>query len=174
MTSYPLNNALQRQIDPPKWRVTHFRNPHVNLDGRRFAVTRFLTPLCIGKIETPDRSTLLAGDDACAKNASPAVVTPSIVLFDKTRCLFAGMVDLRYWMTLAITASTVLLSCVQDLKMWQNASNLLSAFPEVPRNTACRAWSSRCCGQASIDHFIHLLGEIANGLIAAASGACIC
>ena len=26
--SYPLNNALQRQIDPPKRRVTHFRNPH--------------------------------------------------------------------------------------------------------------------------------------------------
>ena len=42
--SHPLNNALQRQIDPPKWRVTHFRNPHVNLDGRRFAVARFLTP----------------------------------------------------------------------------------------------------------------------------------
>jgi len=62
--SHPLNNALQRQIDPPKWRVTHFRNPHVNLDGRRFAVTRSLTPLCIGKIETPDRSTLLAVDDA--------------------------------------------------------------------------------------------------------------
>ena len=76
--SYPLNNALQRQIDPPKWRVNHFRKPHVNLDGRRFAVTRSLTPLCIGKIETPDRSTLSAGDDACAKNAGPAVVTPSI------------------------------------------------------------------------------------------------
>ena len=27
--SHPLNNALQRQIDPPKWCVTHFRNPHV-------------------------------------------------------------------------------------------------------------------------------------------------
>ena len=51
--SHPLNNALQRQIDPQKWRVTHFRNPHVNLDGRRFAVTRFLTPLCIGKIAAP-------------------------------------------------------------------------------------------------------------------------
>ena len=139
--------------------MTHFRNPHVNLDGRRFAVTRSLTPLCIGKIETPDRSTLLAGDDACAKNAGPAVVTPSNFLFDKTRCPFAGMVDLRYWMTLAINASTVLLSCVQDLKMWQNVRfedvaeckklDLLSAFPEVPRNTACRAWSSWCCGQAS-------------------------
>ena len=92
--------SLQRQIDPPKWRVTHFRNPHVNLDGRRFAVTRSLTPLCIGKIETPGRSTLLAGDDACAKIAGPAVVTPSIVLFDKTRCPLAGMVDLRYWMML--------------------------------------------------------------------------
>ena len=88
--SHPLNNALQRQIDPPKWRVTHFRNPHVNLDGRRFAVTRSLTPLCIGKIETPDRSTLLAGDDACANNAGPAVVTPSIVLVDRTRCPFAA------------------------------------------------------------------------------------
>ena len=27
--------------------------------------------------------------------------------------------------------------------------DLLSVFPEVARNTACRAWSSRCCGQAS-------------------------
>jgi len=86
--SHSLNNALQRQIDPPKWRVTHFRNPHVNLDGRRFAVTRSLTPLCMGKIETPDRSTLLPGDDACANNAGPAVVTPSIVLVDRTRCPF--------------------------------------------------------------------------------------
>ena len=86
---HPLDNALQRQIDPPKWRVTHFRNPHVNLDGRRFAVTRSLTPLCIGKIETPDLSTLLAVDDACANNAGPAVVTPSIVLVDRTRCPFA-------------------------------------------------------------------------------------
>ena len=88
--SHPLNNALQRQIDPPKWRVTHFRNPHVNPDGRRFAVTRSLTPLCIGKIETPDRSTLLAVDDACANNAGPAVVTPSIVLVGRTRCQFAA------------------------------------------------------------------------------------
>ena len=55
--SHSLNNALQRQIDPPKWRVTHFRNPYVNLDGRRFAVTCSLTPLCIGKIETLDRNT---------------------------------------------------------------------------------------------------------------------
>ena len=155
MTSYPLNNALQRQIDPPKWRVTHFRNPHVNLDGRRFAVTRFLTPLCIGKIETPDRSTLLAGDDACAKNAGPAVVTPSIVLFDKTRCPFAGMVDLRYWMTLAITKhrATVLCAGFEDVAECKQL-DLLSAFPEVPRNTACRAWSSRCCGQASFHSFI--------------------
>ena len=88
--SHPLNNALQRQIDPPKWRVTHFRNPHANLDGRRFAVIRSLTPLCIGKIETTDRSTLLAVDDACANNAGPAVVTPSIVLVDRTRCPFAA------------------------------------------------------------------------------------
>ena len=171
--SYPLNNALERQIDPPKWRVTHFRKPHMNLDGRRFAVTRSLTPMCIGKIETPDRSTLLAGDDACAKNAGPAVVTPSIVFFDKTRCPFAGMVDLRCWMTLAITASTVLLSCVQDLKMWQNVSSSI-----------CSARFLKCQGIPHVGHgvpgvvvrphFIHVLGEIANGLIAAASGACIC
>ena len=45
----------------------------MNLDGRRFAVTRSVTPLCIGKIETPDRSTLLAVDDACVNNAGPAV-----------------------------------------------------------------------------------------------------
>ena len=88
--SHSLNNALQRQIDPPKWRVTHFRNPHANLDGRRFAVTRSLTPLCMGKIEMPDRSALLPGDDACANNAGPAVVTPSIVLVDGTRCPFAA------------------------------------------------------------------------------------
>ena len=88
--SHPLNNALQRQIDPPKWRVTHFRNPHVNLDGRCFAVIRSLTPLGIGKIETTDGSTLLALDDACANNAGPAVVTPSIVLVDRTRCPFAA------------------------------------------------------------------------------------
>ena len=145
--------------------MAHFRNPHVNLDGRRFAVTRSLTPLCIGKIETPDRSTLLAGDDACAKNAGPAVVTPSIVLFDKTRCPFAGMVDLRYWMTLAITASTVLL--------WQNVSSSI-----------CSARFLKCQGIPHVGHgvpgvvvrphFIHVLGEIANGLIASASGACIC
>ena len=171
--SHSLNNALQRQIEPPKWRVTHFCNPHVNLDGRCFAVTRSLTPLCIGKIETPDRSTLLAGDDACAKNAGPAVVTPSIVFFDKTRCPFAGMVDLRCWMTLAITASTVLLSCVQDLKIWQNISSSI-----------CSARFLKCQGIPHVGHgvpgvvvrphFIHVLGEIANGLIAAASGACIC
>ena len=88
--SHYLNNALQRQIEPPKWCVTHGRNPHVNLDGRRCAVTRSVTPLCIGKIETPDRSTLLAGDDACANNAGPAVVTPSIVLVDRTWCPFAA------------------------------------------------------------------------------------
>ena len=88
--SHPLNNALERQIDPPKWRVTHFPNPHVNLDGRRFAVTCSLTPWCIGKIETPDRSTSLAVDDACANNAGPAVVTLSIVLVDRTRCPFAA------------------------------------------------------------------------------------
>ena len=88
--SHPLNNALQRQIDPPKWRVTHFRNLHVNLVGRRFAVTRSLTPLCIGKMETPDRSTLLAVDDACANNAGPVVVTPSIVLVGRTPCQFAA------------------------------------------------------------------------------------
>ena len=52
----------------------------MNLYGRRFAVTRSLTPLCIGKIETPDRNTLSAADDACASNAGPAVVTPGIVL----------------------------------------------------------------------------------------------
>ena len=85
-----LNNAFQRQIDPPKWRVPHFRNPHVNLDDHRLAVTRSLTPLCMGKIETPDRSTLLPGDDACANNAGPAVVTPSIVLVGRTRCSFAA------------------------------------------------------------------------------------
>ena len=54
--------------------------PHVNLDGRRFAVTCSLAPLCIGKIETPDRNALLAADDACTNNAGPAVLTPSIVL----------------------------------------------------------------------------------------------
>ena len=48
-----------------------------------------------------------------------------------------------------------------------------------------RAWSSWCCGQASfhsfihsfysfIHSFIHVLGEIANGLIAAASGSYVC
>ena len=121
--SHPLKNALQRQIDPPKWRMTHFHNPHVNLKGRCFAVTRSLTPLCIGKIETPYRSPLLAGDEACTNNAGPAVVTPSIVLVNRTWCPFMGMVDLRCWMTLVITASTVLLSCVQDLKMWQNVSS---------------------------------------------------
>ena len=84
--SHCLNNALQRQINPPKWRVTHFRNPHVNLDGRRFAVTRSLTPLCMGKIETPDRRALLPGDDASANNAGPAVVTPSTVFVDGTWC----------------------------------------------------------------------------------------
>ena len=26
--SHPLINVLQRQIDPPKWRLTHFRNPN--------------------------------------------------------------------------------------------------------------------------------------------------
>ena len=150
--------------------MTHFRKPHVNLDGRRFAVTRSLTPLCIGKIETPDRSTLLAGDDACAKNAGPAVVTPSIVFFDKTRCPFAGMVDLRYWMTLAITASTVLLSCVQDLKMWQNVSSSI-----------CSARFLKCQGIPHVGHGVpsvvvrpHFIHVFANGLIAAASGACIC
>ena len=88
--SHSLNNALQRQIDHPKWRVNHFRNPHVNLDGRRFAVTRSFTPLCMGKFETPDRSALLPGDDAWANNAGPAVVTPGIVLVDRTRCPFAA------------------------------------------------------------------------------------
>ena len=47
---------------------------HVNLDGYRFAATRSLTPLCIGKIEMPDRNTLLAANDACANNAGPTVV----------------------------------------------------------------------------------------------------
>ena len=88
--SHPLNNALQRQIDPPKWLVTNLRNPNVNLDGDCFAVTRSLTPLCIGKIETPDRSTLLTGDDACANNGGLAGVTPSIVLVDRTQCPFAA------------------------------------------------------------------------------------
>ena len=131
--------------------MTHFRNPQVNLDARRFAVTRSLTPLCIGKIEMPDRSTWLAGDDACAKNAGPAVVTPSIVLFDKTRCPFAGMVD-------ALLddighhrkhRATVLCAGFEDVAECKQLDPVSSAFPEVPRNTACRAWSSRCCGQAS-------------------------
>ena len=80
----------KRCFTKAKWRVTHFRNPHVNLDGCRFTVTRSLTPLCIGKIETPDRSTLMAVDDAYANNAGLAVVTPSIVLVDRTRCPFAA------------------------------------------------------------------------------------
>ena len=38
-----------------------------------------------------------------------------------------------------------------------------------------RAYSSRCCGQASgLISFINVLGEIAYGLTAAANGACIC
>ena len=170
--SHPLNNALQRQFDPPKWRVTRFRNPHVNLDGRRFVVTLSLNPLCLGKIEMPDRSTLLAGDDACANNADPAVVTPSIALVDRTRCPFAAMVDLCCWMTLTITSNTVLLSCVQDLKMWQNVSSSI-----------CSARFLKCQGiphvghgvpdVADRPHFIHVLDEIGNGLIAVASGACI-
>ena len=87
--SHPLNNVYKGKLTPQNG-VTHFGNPHVNLDGRRFAVTRSLTPFCIGKIETTDRSTLLAVDDACANNASPSVVTPSIVLVDGTRCSFAA------------------------------------------------------------------------------------
>ena len=53
---------------------------HVNLYGRRFAVTRSITPLCIRKIKMPDSNTLWAANDDCASNAGPAVVTPSIVL----------------------------------------------------------------------------------------------
>ena len=37
-----------------------------------------------------------------------------------------------------------------------------------------RAYSSRCCRQASFHSLINVLGEIANGPIAAANGACIC
>ena len=84
------------------------------------------TPLCIGKIETPDRNTLLVGDDACANNAGPAVVTPSIVLVDRTRCPFT------------VTASTVLLSCVQDLKMWQNVSSSICSARFLKATLMCQ------------------------------------
>ena len=134
--------------------MTHFRTPHVNLDGRRFAVTRSLIPLCIGKIEMPDRSTLLAGDDACANNAGRAMVTPSIALVDRTRCptrhgTLALLVNIGHQRK---HRATVLCAGFEDVAECKQL-DLLSAFPEgdadVPRNTACRAWSSRCCGQAS-------------------------
>ena len=92
---HSLNNALQRQIDPPKWRVTHFRNPHVNLDGRRFAVTRSLTPLCIGEIETPDRSALLPGDDASRQQCWPRSGNTQHCPSRWNTVAIRGMVDLR-------------------------------------------------------------------------------
>ena len=144
--------------------MTHFRNPHVNLDGRRFEVTRSLIPLCIGKIEMPDRSTLLAGDDACANNAGRAMVTPSIVLVDGTRCPFAAcMVHLRCWLTLAITASTALLSCVQDLKMWQNVSSSICSARFLKATLMCQGMPHVVTGVVVRPHFIHVLGEIGNG-----------
>ena len=74
---------------------------------------------------------------------------------------------------LAITASTVLLSCVQDLKTWQNISNSICSarflkwqgIPHVGHGVP---------GVVVRLHFIHVLGEVTNGLMAAASRACIC
>ena len=81
-----------------------------------------------------------------------------------------GIVDLRCWMTLAITASTVLLSCVQDLKVWQNVSSSFCSAHFLKVMLMCHGVP----GVVVRPDFIHVLGEMANGLIAAASGACIC
>jgi len=68
---------------------------HVNLYGRRFVVTRFLTPLCVGKIEMPDRNNLSAANDDCASNAGPAVVTPSVFLWIESGVhLWHGILEL--------------------------------------------------------------------------------
>ena len=115
--------------------------PRVNLDGRRFAVTRSLTPLCIGKIETPDRNALLAADGACANNAGPAVVTPSIVLsiehgVQSRHGRLELLDDIGHHRK---HRATILCAGFEDVAECL-LLNLLIAFPEgdanVPRNTA--------------------------------------
>ena len=79
-------------------------------------------------------------------------------------------------MTSAITPSTVLLSCVQDLKMWQNVSSSICSARFLKATLMCQGIPHvrhGVLGVAVRPHFIHVLGDIANGLIAAASGACI-
>ena len=81
-------------------------------------------------------------------------------------------------MTLAITASNMLLSCVQDLKMWQNI-NVSSSFCSarfLKATLMCQGIPHVGHGVRGVvvrPHFIHVLGEVTIGLIAAASGACI-
>ena len=80
-------------------------------------------------------------------------------------------------MTLAMTVSTMLLSCVQDLKMWQNVSSSICSARFLKATLMCQGIPHVGHGVPGVmvrPHFIHVLGEIANGLIAAASGACIC
>ena len=80
-------------------------------------------------------------------------------------------------MTMAITASTVLLSCVQDLKMRQNISSSICSARFLKATLMCQGILHVGHEVASVvvrPYFIHVLGEIANGLIGAASGACIC
>ena len=79
-------------------------------------------------------------------------------------------------MTLAITASTVLLSCEQDLKMWQNVSSSFCSARFLNVTLVCQGIPHEGHGVRGVvvrPHFIHVLGEITNGLIAAASGASI-
>ena len=52
----------------------------VKLLGRRSAIIRSLAPLCIGRIEMPDRNVLVAANEACANNNGPEWVTPIVAL----------------------------------------------------------------------------------------------
>ena len=114
---------------------------HLNLDGRCFAVTCSLTPLCIGKIEMPDCNAFLAADDACTNNAGPTVVTPSIALSKEHGVhLQHGKLELlddighhrKHHATILCAAFEDVAECE-----WLN---LFIAFPEgnadVPRNNA--------------------------------------
>ena len=113
--SHPLNNALQRQIDPPTWNGVWL-----------IFVTRMWT-LMVDALRSHAPLPPCASVKSRRRIAAPcwrSMMLASTMLAPQWNTVpIRGMVDLRCWMTMAITASTVLLSCVQDLKMWQNVSS---------------------------------------------------
>ena len=61
--------------------------------------------------------------------------------------------------------------------MWQNVSSSICSARFLKAALMCQGKphvGHGVPGVAVRRHFIHVLGDIANGLIAAASGACIC